>query len=308
MTKKESNVFILGMPRSGTTLISNMLNASKQIYIGPETHFYHVLDVWQNKKRKFLIKKDFITYFFDSNSNPYLQYLGLSQKELDVLKRSSYNGEKSILELLCVFEANKKGILKWGEKTPGHFEYVEKIYEDHLNSKIINIVRDPRDVFLSLSKVNWSNKNPLKFCLRFKKNIELIKKFKSNVSFINIKYEDLLLNPDETIKGVCLFSEIEYSNNILENFNNNDSINYDVKKEPWKANNTGKLNSINFGKWKNDISNQKTYSFISWFLKDELNYLGYEIENNNCLIDNLVIYGRMKIKGVITRSKRFILK
>jgi len=38
-------VFVIGVPRSGTTLVSNILNASKKIYIPEETHFYFLKNI-----------------------------------------------------------------------------------------------------------------------------------------------------------------------------------------------------------------------------------------------------------------------
>lgn len=303
MALKESNLFIVGMPRSGTTLVSNMLNASGQIYIGSETHFYQIFDIWKKKKRKFLTKKDFISFFFDSACNPYLQYLDLSSEELNEIKQNSYRdvGGNLLLELLCSMEARKKKINRWGEKTPGHFEYIDYLLRDFDTTRIINIIRDPRDVFLSLSKVDWSNKNPLTFCLRYKKNIEVVKKYINSNYFKLIKYEDLVANPEDNMKEICFFMDITYSNKIIKNFNKSENINYDVLKEPWKANNAGKLNQSNFGKWKKDISNKKIYSFISWFLTKELKYLDYEFVNNNSLLENYNIYAKLKMRIIITR-------
>ena len=61
-------IFIVGVPRSGTTLVSNLLNASNEIYIGPETHFFHLKNYSNNFKN---FKKNYL----NESTNMYLKYL-----------------------------------------------------------------------------------------------------------------------------------------------------------------------------------------------------------------------------------------
>ena len=81
-----SPVFIIGMPRSGTTLLSTILNSTSDISFPAETHFYI-------QKKKFYWKNDtanfseFRDFYLRQNSH-YFNSLNLSDESIDALKKT----------------------------------------------------------------------------------------------------------------------------------------------------------------------------------------------------------------------------
>lgn len=287
-------VFIIGMPRSGTTLLSNMLNASKAIYFGTETHVFSEFHKWKSDQ----INNNFSSYYF-SKDNPFLKYFDFEEVDFLRLKKISNNMNPSqILQLICSFEAEKRNITRWGEKTPNHAEHLEEIFYYFPNAKIINVVRDPRDVYMSILKAGWKKRssNPYYFCKRYKDTFSFVNSYEDDDRLMTVKYENLISNSKETLFNICTFINIPFNENFIFNFNNDDNHNYKVSLEPWKGNNGRSLIINNFNKWKKDSSNKFLYKYISNVLKYEILYFNYENNFNFSKILSLIYSFKFKFR------------
>ena len=262
-------VFIIGMPRSGTTLVSNLINASEEIYIPEETHFFQLKSQW-NKKSFDTFKNDFL----DLDKNTYLKGLDITNKDKNIINKSS--SYKEIFESICKLKAKKKGIDRWGEKTPIHFEYIDEINEYFPRAKFVNIIRDPRDVINSILASGWGNDQIYRRLSMYKQNIKKYNVEQKNI--LNIKYEELVKNPENTVKSIYKFLGLHFNNEILNTFYLTSNQNFSLKNEPWKKNNLNPINDDNAFKWKRTKSNKEIQrnKFISWYLKKELNSISYE--------------------------------
>ena len=301
-------VFIVGMPRSGTTLISNMLNASGELYFDVETHVFEVYSKWKRKR----IPYSFIDFYFNmyANTNPNFQYLNLEKLEIErlIIECKKSDSIDKTIELICSFGSKKKGIQRWGEKTPGHCIYINKIIKIFPSAKIINIVRDPRDVYYSQCNLIWGKKNPVSFCKLYRRNYAVLEKHSANFYYKSFKYEELLENPEETLKAICDFAKISYSNDLIIKFQDSKNLNFDLVKEPWKINNKGKLDSSNAYKWKRPGASMVLNWFISWFLSSEVIKLMYEYSNNNSAFLNFVLLFKFELMRIFKKISSKINK
>jgi len=243
------------MGRSGTTLLRMMLNSHSKIAIAPETHFFRLF--WANRYKYGDLNNDnnFKKLWNDLIKCKYFNDLKL--KNPQKIYEDLFNGERSykaIFERLLKEYANQNNKLRWGEKTPGHLEYLETILSFFPFAKIIHIIRDPRDVALSYKKVPWGTKDVFSTARWWNRYINISKKWslQSNISFLEIKYEDLIIKPKETLKIVCSFIEEDFEEQML-NFHLC-SKQYMVKDEPWKEGVLKPLTVSNIGKWKKELS------------------------------------------------------
>ncbi|WP_422081504.1 sulfotransferase family protein [Ulvibacterium sp.] len=264
-------VFIVGMPRSGTTLLSNLLNATEQIYFPGETHFFLLED-----KMGFKNEKDFQLFYTDYNKNPYLGALGLSDQFINELRDNVF-GNGDFLEKICLSKANDQGVKRWGEKTPSHFMYVNQIYRYFPNAILLNIYRDPRDVINSIINANWGRIKMLKWLKGYKKNVQFIKSISSN-KCLHIRYEDLTNTTMAELSKISNFIHVSIDSDILNTFYLPKNLNFALESEPWKKNNLSPISNINAFKWKKSKTNKVIMrnKFISWYLKDEIKFLNYD--------------------------------
>jgi hypothetical protein len=161
---------------------------------------------------------------------------------------------------------------RWCEKTPKNIMYVERILE-HFGPKVkfIHIVRDPRDVVLSKHPNSVKNKSWIE-PTRWVKDVSNGIKYKDNKNVLTINYEDLVLDFEDTMKKVCSFLEIEYSQ-ILEKW----YLYTNVKSNPAWFEDAQPIYTDSVGRWKKRksstsykklMANKKAVSLMK-----KLNYL-----------------------------------
>lgn len=308
MKNELTPVFIVGMPRSGTTLISNMLNASSEIFFDFETHVFEVFHKWKKKGSA----HSFVDFYFNihANTNPNFQYLPFEKSEIEriIIESKKCNSIDKTIELICSFGSNKREIQRWGEKTPGHFKHISEMLEVFPSARVINVVRDPRDVYYSQYDLIWGKKNPLSFCKLYKKNFAVLENHNSSPYFKSFKYEELLENPEGILESVCDFLQISYSYELITNFQDYKNLNFDVIKEPWKKNNKNNLDVSNAYKWKSRNSNMVVNSFITWVLSKEVKKLKYDYWNMNSIYLNYVLLFKFDLMRIFRKIRSVIIK
>ena len=199
-------IFIIGLPRSGTSLVESILASNKNIYSAGEI---------PNLKK--IIRENFI-------SNGLLDF--------DKINNSINNKDNSVYDNY-INNINLKNIKEdiITDKNTENFKFLGIIKTFFTNSKIINCVRDPFENFCSLYKTNFNSSglnwtNSQKEIFMFHKNyFELIDLWKSkNVNNImDFKFEELLLDPLNTINKLIDFCDLDRNDDYI-NFHNSNSL------------------------------------------------------------------------------------
>jgi len=259
MNKKDSPIFIVGIVRSGTTLLRSILNSHPNITIPKETSFFYLIEEYQkNNKITTFSKKEVDQFWNWYSQNRRFTYLELNKnevkKKIDLLKDSK--DFKNVLDAVMYTNlvVNKKN--RWGEKTPGHEMYLDKIFEFYPKAKVIFMIRDPRSIYASQNNVPWGKQFVSVVIKRWNISIKWFKKFENDNRLLLINYEDLVNNPSNTVKSICEFIGEDFYNEMIE-----DRIKLTDKKV--KGNWTSKYeNEVNRGidnkslsKWKSELSN-----------------------------------------------------
>ena len=158
---KIPEVYVLSSGRSGTTLLSSMLNASKQIWFPLESDFiaraYPFFSDSNNlaspESRKAIIK------LFKRTT--WEKGWHLSEECLNNrLNEQKPQNFREIYSVICqtFHEKNKTAKLKWGIKSPVLISSLNRIFSICPNAKIIHIIRDGRDVYISYKKIHEKSK------------------------------------------------------------------------------------------------------------------------------------------------------
>lgn len=187
-------IFIIGLPRSGTSLVESILGSNKNIYSAGEI---------PNLKK--IIRENFITgglldfeKINNKNNSIYDQYIN----DINL---------KNIKEKIIT------------DKNTENFKFLGIINTFFSNSKIIHCIRDPFENFCSLYKINfnstglnWTNSEKEIF-MYYKNYFELINLWKSkNINnVIDIKFEELLSDSDNTINRLLDFCDLERNDDYI---------------------------------------------------------------------------------------------
>ena len=200
MTNNKIDFFVVGYPRSGTTLTASLLARNPDIYVSPETHFFrNFLPSIQNIKNKEAIVHAFI-------NDKRLSDIGITPHDLE--KYSPDDDEITwLLNTALSIKAKEQHKSIIGEKTPAHMMYYEEIIKYYPNSKYIVIIRDGRDCVFSNIKEQWTFSNPIKHAAEWNHYMDKYYKLKKKVG-VNIcvaRYEDILENPEEQVRKITEF-------------------------------------------------------------------------------------------------------
>jgi len=202
-------IFILGMPRSGTTLVEQILSNHPDVFGGDECEFIQNLLI-----KNFGKKIDNIKSYFDGLIN------------FDIKKFNEIG-----LEYLEKMKNISKNSKRHTDKMPENFLWIGFIKLILPKAKIIHCYRNSKDNCLSIyknhfpgGKINYSY-DLAKIVEYYNLYSDLLKYWNSlfpNFIF-NVKYEDLILNPEKEIKNLLKFCKLDWNNNCL-NFHNNKRI------------------------------------------------------------------------------------
>ncbi len=272
-------VFIVGMPRSGTTLLSMILNSHSKLAISPETHYF--TKYWNSWRRTRALhneasRRRFLQFLFASPEFKDLHFTDDEARSLFVrLAANPTLDHRSVLEALLGSYAQRQGKRIWGEKTPDHLRYVPDIAEMFPEARFICITRDPRDVSLSWKEVPWNRGNVIFHASRWKQYVRLAQKFSARYSdrFLNIRYEDLVDDPYRTVKSICTFLNLQFEPGMLE-YHKGENRTFDVHREPWKAASTQPITGTNARKWMVRMSAEQI-QLVEMLVGTELRVLGY---------------------------------
>ncbi len=191
--------FIVGCPRSGTTLLSVLLDRHTRLCIPPETAFFDEL-------------APFISHLLDDAA--FLDVLGgwgrLSEFNIEpkmVVERLK-NRKKTPADVLAAIldiYAEGQGKARCGEKTPQHLRHVPSILQQFPAAKIICMLRDGRETALSLSSMPWWSPRTLADAADcWKTSVDLLEKFTLQypTQFKLVRYEDLVTDPESVLGSI----------------------------------------------------------------------------------------------------------
>ncbi len=231
---KKRIIFILGMPRSGTTLIEQIISAHSKVYGSGELPYLTSI-----------INKEFI-------ENNTLLEGKINETLKDLNKISIISNEYfSYLENYNILEDYIT------DKAPLNFKWIGFIKIFFPNAKIIHSVRDPKDNCVSLFKNNFEGN--INFCYSeaelgkyynlYKNMMNHWKQTLADVC-LDINYENLVLNPKEEITKIIDYCELDWDKNCL---------NFTKNKSPIKTASVGQARSSIYSTSMKNASKYKMY-------------------------------------------------
>ena len=216
-------IFILGMPRSGTTLVEQIISSHPAVFGGDELDFLTIL-----------VKK----YFENKSAGIFLK---------DIIDNDKEKLEKIGQEYISDLEKISNNSAKVTDKLPINFKWIGLIKIILPHSKIIHCTRNSRDNCLSIFKNYFVNPK-----LNFAYNLQEICKFynlytdlmsywkKTLPKFVfDIKYEKIIDNPEHEIRNLLKVCNLNWDDNCLKFYNNKRPIktvsNVQVRKKIYRS-------------------------------------------------------------------------
>ncbi|WP_026934161.1 sulfotransferase family protein [Christiangramia echinicola] len=287
-------LFILGNPRSGTSLFRIMLTSHPNICIPPECGFIQ----WWYSKYKNWSKTDstneirVTSYIEDLKSSKKIETWNLDFSDLHKLivkSMASNYAELSFCVLQQFCSQQNKNAIYLGDKNNYYIHHLDIIREIYPTAKYLAIVRDGRDVACS-----YKNLKNLKSTSKYKPILpteigEIAEEWRENnlkllnfgemigtKNFTFIRFEDLLTNSEGTLQSICSFLQIDYNIEMLKYAENN--INNKIEPDKlvdWKKKTFLPPDSSSIGKYKYELTRNEIETFQS-VNSDLIDLLGYD--------------------------------
>jgi hypothetical protein len=210
----------MGSPRSGTTLLKEVLNLNPKIFILNETDFVPLIanvihNIGEANQGKEVIYKVIINTKLSVSLTQFLS----NEKIFKLINQSEYNLFSMITSLYQ--EVLKiTGATVVGDKSPNYISsanFFRHVGLFDTNTKYIHIVRDLRDVLLSIKKMSWAPKDLHSFSENWSnsnlKMSNLGSLYPENYFFM--KYEDFVLEPEPILYKCCDFLGVKYDTSMM---------------------------------------------------------------------------------------------
>ncbi len=215
-------LFLVGMPRSGTKLLRTLLNRSPRVRIpSVETEF---LPWWIRQWERWGDLSDrarFSAFYAEVVRLPYFVYTaerGPIVSEQDWYGACAGFGPAEVFEALVRHDAGApRGSDRiWGDKSPSYVHHLPLLRRLYPRARVIHIVRDVRDHVLSMQKA-WG-KHPIRAAQRWVDGVEAARRDAAPFAqdTLELRYEDLLLDPEPLVRRCCDLLQIPYQPEMLD--------------------------------------------------------------------------------------------
>lgn len=248
-------IFVVGVSRSGTTLMRRILDSHSRIAIATENHFLGHLLPWEGARVYFRRVGDLrvddtvrriveLIYSgeFQSRSrlrelSPYWRWLTRSVPRAQLEERllAAERTERGLFAAFLRVYADRRGKAIMGEKTPAHLAWVETLMEWFPGGRVIHMMRDPRAVYMSELRRRTENATgfPYRWLVRMPPVmrafvlLEVTWAWASAVrrhrqladrfpdAYRLVRFEDLVRDPEVELMELCAFLGVDMEDSLL---------------------------------------------------------------------------------------------
>ena len=234
MTKSTAPIFVVGAPRSGTTLLQYMLRSHPDISLPTgESHFF--IPLLRNEKEYGDLRQ--LSNIRRVLERMYQQSADFLDTDLhgidfdierfsDILYQQQHTSMAQLIAELMKLNAMGEKARRWGDKTPYYVLHMERLLEQFPGAQFIHLIRDGRDCALSMfqRKHDFRVYNTFFAAKYWEIYVARGRQTGRQIGHENykeIRYEDLLADPKLVMEDVCDYLGESYSDSLI-NFKKSD--------------------------------------------------------------------------------------
>ena len=301
-------IFIIGAPRSGTTLLQSIICSQSSFFTLPDTFFFSViiplLGVEYSNPNK-AVNSDDIKIIEDKFHLMNGFKINLCSKMHDNMTiRDAFEC------LVQEFNADNKEF--WVEKTPSHAMYMLAINRFYPDAKFIHIIRDPVDSVGSMMALRPAVSDfrirYLRVCSNLSKmwenHISAVLKYPYQDNVLHVFYEELVLYPHDNVQNICKFLGVPFEEKMLISFHEK-AKNFILSEynQHQQDNLIKGFNREAVHKWRKKLS-----PYTVWMIQQNVNglaqYLGYYTSRSpKSSIKKIIYILHDKLKLIIIRLR-----
>jgi hypothetical protein len=211
-------VIVLGVSRSGTTLLKEMLDSHSQLAIPTESYF--VPQLWDRHSRSF----DAEAFLEDVGRLARVQEWGVTPDDVRERlpeKATVVDGIRAIYRSY----AGARGKPRYGDKTPSYMQSLDLLERVFPEAQYVHLVRDGRDAGLSFLEMHRKPRLNLarprgiaSFASQWKLEVEGARELGRRLGparYHELRYEDLVREPEAELRRVASFLDLDFESGML---------------------------------------------------------------------------------------------
>ncbi len=205
--------FIGGATRSGTTLLRLMLDAHPDLAIPSETHFVPAMI---SRCVEGPVEAGELAAI--ATSHPRWGDFGLEAAEYvaRVQALEPLTAAEAVREFYRLY-ADGQGKVRWGDKTPGYIRKTRPIQRVLPEARFIHMIRDGRDVALSVMPLNFGPSTVTGAAELWVKRVSLGRKqAKAADHYAEVFYEELIEQTEPALRQVCDYLDLPFHRAMLD--------------------------------------------------------------------------------------------
>lgn len=251
-------VFIVGMARTGTDLTRRILNRSKDVSLGSESHVFEEpvrIRFWANRGLRHQLghigdlatdegAARIVDHVYETPKGTFWGWIVETVERDEFLRMvlASDRSERALLEIALRLHCRGRRVC--GEKTPDNIYAVPTLLAWFPGAKVVHTVRDPRGAFTSLKRKRqnagrwWPGANvpvlgvvidlyaSLRVILAWHWIVRLHRRYQRRYpdQYLVMRFEDLVTDPTSSIQRLCDFLGIDFSPSMLDQSTINSSF------------------------------------------------------------------------------------
>jgi hypothetical protein len=207
-------LLVLGVSRSGTTLLRVMLDRSSQLAIPNESFFVPLL------ADRHLLRIDPDEFVDDLRRLKTVREWGVPLAKVRARLREQMPIGLAIAAIYEVY-AEEHGKQRWGDKTPMYMRHLPLLRRLFPDAQYVHLIRDGRDAAISFLSMpegiafeTWAHpRTPAAFASVWRTEVAAARRHGQRLGpdrYLEVRYEDLVADAEGTLRRICSFAALPY--------------------------------------------------------------------------------------------------
>jgi hypothetical protein len=254
-------IFIVGVGRSGTSLLQSMLASHPALSLPPETGFLRRY-VAHGRLAAIARRLDADAVARTLAADSRFRRVGIDAGALVARTRARGDlTDANLYRAMLEMYAESRGTGRFGDKDPRAVEHLQDIASVYPDACVLHVIRDPRDVLVSKSRASWSRRRswPLHVVAN-RAQLRIGRALGPRLfgdRYQEVVYEHLIEDPAAVLSALCAKLGLEFDARMLE-YHAAARLLMSEEERGWKSETAGPLLSGNREKWRRELSAFRT--------------------------------------------------
>ncbi|MGH3042434.1 MAG: sulfotransferase family protein [Gaiellaceae bacterium] len=308
MAGSDRPIFVLGCPRSGTTLVQVMLHSHPRIAVPPENRF--LIPAYRQRLRFGNLEEPAnrrAVAEFILRRRKRFRDLGLDRQEtIDRIVAGPPTLGSAIGSVLQAY-AERFDRPRWGDKRPHYTHFIDALMRLFPDAQIVNVIRDPRDCVASLKRMPWWKRSSYYAVSAWADAIDHVGRASRRWPgvVVPLRYERLTADPESELRALCAALGEDYEPAMAEPERVADVA--VPERKHWHSRTRVGPTTERIGRWREGLEPWEV-ALCETVLAERMTGLGYELTGSTRpRAEHLLRYARVRAERKL-RHRAWTLK